>query len=451
MGAFFKAKMCYLLSEIDDTSSNNDEKEDSMLCTKCSKEIPKVSKYCPYCGTQIASSESTIETKLPKTGIFKNKKIIFAGAAALVLIIAIAIITPNIQKSSKYNNAIKEMENGNYSEAISVFDEMNKEDYKDSQQYLIYSYGLQELENGDYDLALYDFNEIPDFKDSASYISLIEAITQINDGNYEEALSILNNIADFKDANLYKKFCEGFIAFNDKDYSLAKENLKELANSNLPQNIIDQSNQMISLINGIEKFNNDDATYKSDFESIAESEFDVIKNEVGKYLKFIEGKDYFDKGLFYSAYKCFNDCKDIKNAKELKDMCFQERPASGVIYRNTTSSSVSVTIYDTKDEDDMFVKIYDASDNLIETMYIRDGGNATAYFQSGTFRMAIAYGDPEWWFGAEEAYGTYGSYKRLLLTGDEEYYTFQANNVYSLKFNVSNGNVNDRTSNYGDF
>lgn len=430
---------------------NSEQKDECMLCSKCGKEIPKASKFCPYCRTQIVSGDNNIETKLTKNGIFKNKKIIFSIAAALVLIIAVIIIVPGIQKSTKYNNAIKEMENGNYSEAISIFDEMNKEDYKDSQQYLIYSYGLQDLENGDYESALYDFNDIPDFKDSASYISLVEAMAQINDGNYEDALSCLNDIADFKDASLYKKLCEGFIAFNDGDYSLAKENLNTLSNSNLPNNIIEESNQMISLINGIEKFNNNDFTCKSDFESIVDSESDVVKNVAGAYLKCIEGIEYFEQGLFYSAYKCFNDCKDIDSISQLKELCFQERPASGVIYRNTTSSSVSVTIYDTKDEDDMFVKIYDPSDNLIETMYIRDGGNATASFQSGTFRMAIAYGDPEWWFGTEEAYGTYGSYKRLLLTGNEEYYTFQANNVYTLKFNVSNGNVNDRKSNYGDF
>ena len=212
-----------------------------------------------------------------------------------------------------------------------------------------------------------------------------------------------------------------------------------------------ESGDIVALINGIEKFNNDDATCKSDFESVAESETAFVADKANNYLKFIEGKDFFDQGLFYSAYKCFDDCKDIKNVSEYKNMCFQERPASGVVYRNTTSKSVSVIIYDTKDEDDMFVKIYDTNDNLIETMYIRDGGNATASFQSGTFRMAIAYGDPEWWFGTEEAYGTYGSYKRLLLTGNEEYYTFQANNAYSLKFNVSNGNVNDRKSSYGDF
>ena len=41
---FFKAKMCYLISEINDISSNNEEKENIMLCTKCGKEIP-ISKF----------------------------------------------------------------------------------------------------------------------------------------------------------------------------------------------------------------------------------------------------------------------------------------------------------------------------------------------------------------------------------------------------------------------
>ena len=110
-----------------------------------------------------------------------------------------------------------------------------------------------------------------------------------------------------------------------------------------------------------------------------------------------------------------------------------------------------MTIYDTSDGDDMFVKIYDSSDNLVESLYIRDGSSATAYFQGGSFRMAIAYGDYNYWYGPKEAFGSMGTYQRLLLNGSNEYYSFPSGNSFTLKFNVTNGNVDHKSSNYGDF
>ena len=452
MNVLSKTKMCYLLSEVDDVLTNSETKNDNSdpennedcICEKCGKRIPKTANHCPYCGSSVGGIKT-------QNSILKNKKFLLVAGAILFVVILAIILIPSIEKSSKYKNAINELESGDYAEASVEFDQLRKEGYKYSEEYYLYSCGLMKFECNDYDSAISAFEEIYDFKDSTCYISLIEAMKDMSNGDYESAYSTLDKISDFNNASEYKKYCEGYIALDENDYSSAKGIFNDLLDSNLPEGLINESGNIVALINGIEKFNNDDFTCKSDFESVAESETAFVADKANNYLKFIEGKDFFDQGLFYSAYKCFGDCKDIKNVSEYKNMCFQERPASGVVYRNTTSKSVSVIIYDTKDEDDMFVKIYDTNDNLIETMYIRDGGNATASFQSGTFRMAIAYGDPEWWFGTEEAYGTYGSYKRLLLTGNEEYYTFQANNAYSLKFNVSNGNVNDRKSSYGDF
>ena len=99
----------------------------------------------------------------------------------------------------------------------------------------------------------------------------------------------------------------------------------------------------------------------------------------------------------------------------------------------------------------MFVKIYDSNDVLVESLYIRDGASATAYFQGGKFRMAIAYAESEYWYGPNEAFGSMGTYQRLLLNGNDEYYNFPGGNSYTLKFNVSNGNVDLKSSNYGDF
>ena len=65
--------------------------------------------------------------------------------------------------------------------------------------------------------------------------------------------------------------------------------------------------------------------------------------------------------------------------------------------------------------------------------------------------MAIATGDSDYWFGPKEAFGSMGTYQRLLLNGSNEYYDFPGGNSFTLKFNVSNGNVDHKASNYGDF
>ena len=65
--------------------------------------------------------------------------------------------------------------------------------------------------------------------------------------------------------------------------------------------------------------------------------------------------------------------------------------------------------------------------------------------------MAIATGESYYWFGPKEAFGSMGTYQRLLLNGSNEYYDFPGGNSFTLKFNVSNGNVDHKASNYGDF
>ena len=171
----------------------------------------------------------------------------------------------------------------------------------------------------------------------------------------------------------------------------------------------------------------------------------------GGYTEYVKGLDYLEKELFFSAYTCFKNSYGLKDAEELAETCFQPRPVSGILYRNASSGSVEVTVYDTDDGKDMYLKIYDESNELIETLYIRDGESATAYFQGGAFRMAVAYGENGWWFGPEESFGTTGIYQRLLLSGGDEYFEFPSGSSYSLRFDVDDGNVNRRSSDYGDF
>ena len=422
------------------------EAEELMNCPFCGKQIPAIAKHCPYCGKALG------EEKGVKAGI--NKKWILAGAIALAALAVLLFAVPAIQKSSKYKNAMQLLNDGSYSEAAEVFREL--EDYKDSGDYVTYCNALDAFSKGDLDKAISRFENIPELGDSGKYINYISGLQIISLGNdasdYSSAKDMFAAAEGLLDSEGMARYCEGVLSFlNEKD-SDALSQLEELTESKtVKDEYLNNAFDIIRFLNAKAAFDKDDYSVLEEFRNVASTDNSLVCYKAEDYVNYIEGKQFYDQELFYSAVSRFNKCYGFKDAAELAESCHQERPSSGIIYRNTTSGSVSVTIYDTKDDEDMFVKIYDNNDVLVESLYIRDGASATAYFQGGKFRMAIAYAESEYWYGPNEAFGSMGTYQRLLLNGNDEYYNFPGGNSYTLKFNVSNGNVDHKSSNYGDF
>lgn len=102
-----------------------------MKCAACNKEITDNSKFCPYCGNSIKAPElklSAFEDKEEKPVVKKNKTPVIIAviviAALLIAALALFVIVPKID----YNNAIRAMDEGRWSDARAIIEKRNYAD-----------------------------------------------------------------------------------------------------------------------------------------------------------------------------------------------------------------------------------------------------------------------------------------------------------------------------------
>ncbi|MBR2727879.1 MAG: zinc-ribbon domain-containing protein [Solobacterium sp.] len=384
----------------------------------------------------------------------KSSKVPVIVAAAAAVGAGALFGIPAYQKNNTYKEALTAMNEGNYAAAIETLESL--EDYKDAPKYIEFCKGLQYLDNEDYDEALETISAVGELEGAEQYISYIEGMQYLEEGysveNYTaaaEKFELAGEVRDSADMNIYTRAVAAFLADNNAEADTLFRELIE--RGTIDEWRMGRAQDAVLFFGALERFEAGDYDSLNVFKEVEKNGDTLFGKRASYYANYIDGLNHLNKGLFYSAYACFQKCGHILDSDDLAASCIQERPATGIVERNTQAGTVSVTITDTKDDDDMFIKIYDSNNALVETLYIRDGASATAYFGGGSYRMAIAWGDGSKWFGKEETFGSYGSYQRLLLTGSSEYFTFPAGNSYTLTFNSSNGNVGSKSSNYGDF
>ena len=392
-----------------------------------------------------------------KKGFFSSKSNIVAFFAVIGMLAAMGLCVflamPTLQKNSQYRSAIKQMERGEYEEAYASLDGLAG--YKDADQYISYCRALEHYTNGELDEAIADFSSVGDLGQAQQYVSYITAEKTIKGSNkvqdYNDAIELFKQASNLLDSKGMIEYCQGIIAFlNNEDKAL--DQLQKIADKKeIKEKYYNEAANLIRYVAARDSFDSDDMTSLNVLRNLVDDRDSLVASLAGAYVDYIDGLDYFEKEKYYSAFVCFSNASEIRDGAERAEACFQERPASGILYRNSASDAVDITIYDSIDNKDMFVKIYDDSDELVETLYIRDGAAVTAYFQSGTYRIAVAIGSSDWWFGTEEAFGEDAIYQKLLLNGSEEYYEFPSGNSYSLSFDVENGNANRVCSSFKDF
>ncbi len=393
--------------------------------------------------------------KKKKSGRLTNKQ--YRNIATLAVLMALAVsayfMFPMLQRDGRYQNAIQQMERGEFAEAYESLNGLSG--YKDADRYITYCDALKYYSNGELDQAIEAFASVGDLGEAQQYISYITAEKTISSStdadDFSKAADLFKQAGNLLDSKAMVDYCQGIIAFlNNK--SNATELLKKIVNKKEIKDVYyNDASDLLHYIDAGVAFDNDDLSSYDTLRELASKEGSFVSRMKGGYTEYVKGLDCLEKEQFFSAYTCFKNSYGLKDAEELAETCFQPRPVSGILYRNASSGSVEVTVYDTEDDKDMYLKIYDENNELIETLYIRDGEYATAYFQGGAFRMAVAYGENGWWFGPEESFGSTGIYQRLLLSGNDEYFEFPSGSSYSLRFDVDDGNVNRRSSDYGDF
>ena len=191
----------------------------------------------------------------------------------------------------KYLSAIELYENGKYTEAIAIFEQIIN--YKESANYIslceqalvdaskekIYTTAIALYEAGNYTEAQQKFEEIADYKDSFSYIEKCEnAISQ---------QAIEQKYIAAKELYQSKKYSEAYYAFYDI------------------MNYKDSQNIMTEIINEVEDLSieyADKGDYKSAYELLSDMGYSTSENNVN-YLPVLKAYNYAQYGDYKNATK----------------------------------------------------------------------------------------------------------------------------------------------------
>ncbi|MBO4537671.1 MAG: zinc-ribbon domain-containing protein [Erysipelotrichaceae bacterium] len=422
-----------------------DEEEEMKTCPKCGKSIPARAQYCPYCRKHLVESKAA-------AGFRKYRLVAAVALAVIALIVAAVIYLPTAAKSKSYNQALKLVKSGEYQQAVDAFNELG--DYQKARQYASYCQAVLNFNAGNLEGAEPLFRASGSVENANNYLSYLSGIEKlkansVKAADYTSAADDFKKAGDIADALSMETFARAIASFINDSFENAVASLRSVIDDGkVASSYLKQAKEIVSYVDAVTRLENHDEKALADLSSVLTNASPLVTRKAGDYATYIEAMNAYNDKKFYTAWCAFNSI-DILDAEQMAASCIQSRPGSGIVYRSGSSKSVSLTIYDTSDGEDLFIKIYNSSDTLVETLYIRDGGKATAYLPTGSFRIALASGNGSQWYGPKETFGPAGRYQRLLLTGSAEYYSFNSGK-YTLKFNVSNGNVNTKSSDYGD-
>ena len=142
--------------------------------------------------------------KQEKTKREKKLMFILLGCFAVVIIL-ILTLTMCSNSGSRYQKAVKLMENGDYDKAMIAFRELG--DYEDSVQMIKqcrYMQAVALMESGDYRGAYSEFDALGDYEDSAAQAvgcSYEIARALMAESKYDEAQTVFESIRDHKDSS----------------------------------------------------------------------------------------------------------------------------------------------------------------------------------------------------------------------------------------------------------
>lgn len=176
--------------------------------------------------------EETGESEPKKAKNKKSKK----GLVIVILVIVLAGLFagykygPDLINGYKYDKAVALSEDGNYSEAITVFKELG--DYSDSQEKATeceYNSALKFEENGKYSEAKVAFENLGDYGDSktrAQACAYSEAKVALESNNFDTASKLFIDLGDYGDSKEMVKECsyrQALSLMENKEYESAIE------------------------------------------------------------------------------------------------------------------------------------------------------------------------------------------------------------------------------------
>jgi tetratricopeptide (TPR) repeat protein len=416
----------------------------AMFCTKCGSTIEEGKNFCTKCGASIGSKKEDAE----ETGLIpkkKNRKGLQIGIAAGIVTLAAgiaAILFFIIMPAINYDKAVVLANQGEYTEAIEIFARLG--DYKDSQtrmessqNWLDYEAATALFTSGDYEQAKRAFKAIVSYKDSKSMmqecqirLDYAEALELFEQGDYLAAQDLFVQIDGYEDSNDMSYLC----AYKQKyEEAVAKAGNGDYA-------------EAMDLLKSIEKsIKNRDIDFDMDRIS---GDYADFKDECYVNVCYINGLDYFERGLFYSAYVEFSKADGIKQADEMAKAC--EQPfESGETYRNPDYAEYEVRLtFNVPIENirNVYIKIYSGID-LVSICRIKAGEKLTIRLPVGLYSFNKAEGVA--WYGDEEYFGDEGFYGRIIFGEDQRAIPEFDDTIFLVPINSYTITFNQVDPNYG--
>lgn len=289
-----------------------------------------------YCNEKTEYYESVISKRKDKAlaDAEEMKKKILAGAklgakiAAVALVVILVFSFFNkilIAPLSEYNSAIEAAENGNYSEAYEILDDLGK--FKDSPEKIkeIKNMEAQQLiENGEFTSAYIILEKIGNYE-AIKENKLQRGIALINSGNYTDAYELLEEIAGYKTATeeiRKSKYERGKALIAEEKFDSGYALLEEIADYKDAKTLVLESK------------------YSRAKAHLAAQEFDKAYALLDKIPEYKDAKAIVDKsryergtailasGDFDGAVAILSHCLDYLDTKKLlSDDCYKKAEA----------------------------------------------------------------------------------------------------------------------------
>lgn len=343
----------------------------------------------------------------------KRKKIIIA-ICLLVVVLGAAAYLFVIKSLLKYNEAVSNMEKGQYSQALNAFDELS--DYRDSKQRVLqvkaniyfdneqynlvgdiystldekyqdhasdfvrmYDEAKNMLDNGQYDEAIAAFTKLGKYSDSSTQILEAKyrmAADEVVHGNKENAISLYQELNQYRDSQNIITQLQADVLFEKGDYAKAWELYKTLEESYQTHrnDYADKYAEADALLN---KGEYDKA--KSKFSSLgaySDSETRVTETT------YIQAIAYAEKGEYDKAISLFDSIPDYKDTAFLSRKAAADKLFDAGNYADAWNIYVSLNDSYQSHAKDYAIKYADAEALLKERKFEEA---KTAFTHLGTY------------------------------------------------------------------
>jgi TolA-binding protein len=436
-----------------------------MICNNCGSTIEDGSLFCAECGARVEPQEPAgaqpekqpdvqpetepaqddafttaplAEAPAPEASVESVKKkkgrLWIIGGATLAVLIAAALIVVGVIRKNNYAAASALFDAGGYTEAAEAFTALGN--YKDSAsraqlstQWADYTHACDLIETFDHDdateaeqifLSLGAFEDAQEkavfCRNSLDYEAAEDLVAS---GDYAGAEAAFEALGTFSDAADRARFCSDTQAYQAACILMEQGDYAGAA----------------------EKFA---APAESGFEDAADQ-----LTYCGNMVAYQNAEAALADGKNYEAYRAFIDLGVFEDAYDRAKACALEEPKSGEIYHNENYKSRQADLKVVNSYSKAtYLKLYASNGDLVCTLYIQAGKNATIHVPAGTYTLNRAFGTM--WFGPEDMFGDEGTYYRQKI-GDSYEFTMKSNYIYTLSSGTGGTPVVDNETERGGF